>query len=173
MDRIGQQPVILVGVSGSAASLAALCWAAQEARRRDAKLRVIQAWQPHPARAPYAGTGCAGRSALPSEAAAADRLVAEVRRMLGTATGVVMSIDLIEGFAERILAAESARADLLVLGSGGQSPVAQSDPLIVDRPIGPVVRACLCHARCPVVIISPAMAAELGLHEPAMAGHAS
>jgi nucleotide-binding universal stress UspA family protein len=62
-----------------------------------------------------------------------------------------------------VLAQASARADLLVLGSGSQSPVAHVDPQIVDRPTGPVIRACLSHARCPVLIIGPAMTASLGI----------
>lgn len=161
MDRSRQQPVILVGVGGSGASLAALAWAAREARRRDARLRVIQARQPHPARALYAGTG-SGQHALPSESAAADRLAADVRAALGDVADVDLVVEVIEGAAERALAEASADADLLVLGSGGRSPVAQVDPLIVDKPIGPVIRACLSHARCPVVIISPVMAAEQG-----------
>lgn len=165
MDHSERQPVILVGVGGSGASKAALIWAAAEARRRKARLLVIQAWQANPARAPYAGTGC-GRSGLSSESAAAGQLAAHVRAALGDTTRTDLITQVVEGSAERVLATASADADLLVLGSGGQSPVAQVDPLIVDRPVGPVIRACLSHARCPVVIISPAMAAEHGIDDP-------
>jgi nucleotide-binding universal stress UspA family protein len=155
----GQQPVILVGVGGSDASIAALIWAAGEAHRRSARLRVLEAWQVYPARALYAA-GRAGRE--PSRDAAADRLAARVRAVLGGAASPAVSTELIEGAPERVLADESADADLLVLGSGSQSPVTHVDPQIVDRPTGPVIRACLSHARCPVVIISPAMAARMG-----------
>ena len=159
-EQRDRQPVILVGVGGSDASTAALIWAAGEARRRKAKLRVIQAWQPHPARALYAARR--GGRGLPSRDAAADLLAERVRAVLGDADGLDVTTDLLEGAAERVLADVSAGADLLVLGSGGQSPVAQVDPQIVDRPTGPVIRACLSHSRCPVVIISPAMAARMG-----------
>ncbi len=57
-------------------------------------------------------------------------------------------------------------ADMLVLGAGKESPVAHVDPLIVDRPVGPVIRSCLSRARCPVVIISPATAAQLDIGDP-------
>jgi nucleotide-binding universal stress UspA family protein len=164
MDRGEQQgerqPVILVGVSGSDASAAALIWAAGEARRRTARLRVMEAWQAYPARALYA-SGRRERAA-PSRDAAADLLAARVHAVLGDDAGPEVTTELVEGAAERVLAEASAGADLLVLGSGSQSPVAHIDPLIVDRPTGPVIRACLSHARCPVVIISPAMAARMG-----------
>jgi nucleotide-binding universal stress UspA family protein len=161
-----RQPVVLVGVGGSGAATSALIWAAGEARRRDARLTVIQAWQAGPRRALYAGTG-GGRTGLTS-GAAAQRLAADVRAALGDAGGIDLVTEVIEGAPERVLAVASAGADLLVLGTGRQSPVAQVDPLIVDRPVGPVVRACLSHARCPVVIIGPEAAAELDLSEPVL-----
>jgi nucleotide-binding universal stress UspA family protein len=164
MDRTITQPVVLVGFGGSEASCSALIWAAHEARRRAAVLKAIQVWQPHPARAPYAGTGH-GTSGLRPRPASADHLAADVHAVLSGALGadaghLVVVAELAEGIAERVLADASADADLLVLGSGGQSPVAHSDPLITDRPVGPVVRACLSHCRCPVVIIGPAMTAD-------------
>lgn len=174
MDRDEQQserrPVILVGVGGSDASIAALIWAAGEARRRHARLAVVEAWQVYPARALYA----AGRTerGLPSRDAAADRLAARVRAVLGDAAAAAVTTDVVEGVAERVLAEASAGVDLLVLGSGSQSPVAHVDPQIVDRPTGPVIRACLSHARCPVVIIGPAMAARLGIRDQDLAARA-
>jgi nucleotide-binding universal stress UspA family protein len=165
MDRDEQQgkrqPVIRVGVGGSDASIAALIGAAGEARRRNSRLAVIEAWQVYPARALYAASP--GDRGLPSRDAAADRLAARVRAVLGDAASRAVTTELVEGTAERVLAEASARADLLVLGSGSQSPVAQVDPQIVDRPTGPVIRACLSHARCPVLIIGPAMTAGLGI----------
>jgi nucleotide-binding universal stress UspA family protein len=56
-----------------------------------------------------------------------------------------VATELTEGGAGRTLVDVSADADLLVLGSG--SPAAES--------VGPVIRACLSHAHCPVVIVRP------------------
>ena len=165
-----RQPFILVGVGGSDASIAALIWAAGEARRRNARLRVLEAWQLYPARALYAAGR--GERSLLSRDAAADRLAARVRTVLGYRPGTDVTTDLVEGVAERVLPEASAAADLLVLGSGSQSPVAHVDPLIVDRPTGPVIRACLSNARCPVVIIGPAMAAGLCTGDPDPAAEA-
>jgi nucleotide-binding universal stress UspA family protein len=166
-----RQPVFLVGVGGSGAATSALIWAANQARRRDARLRVVQAWQAGPRRALYAGTA-AGRTELISQAAAARRLAADVRAALGDAAGIDLETEVIEGTPERVLARASADADLLVLGTGRQSPVAQVDPLIVDRPVGPVIRACLSRACCPVVIIGPAAAAELDRPDRVLVGGA-
>ena len=165
-----RQPVILVGVGGSEAATAALIWAAGEARGKNATLRVMEAWQLYPARALYAAWRT--KRAVPSREAAADRLAARVRGVLGDAASTMVTTEVVEGPAERVLAEASDGADLLVLGSGSQSPVAQVDPLIVDRPTGPVIRACLSHARCPVVIISPPMAARLGIGDPVLAPRA-
>ncbi|HXP18425.1 MAG TPA: universal stress protein [Streptosporangiaceae bacterium] len=159
MDRSGQQPVILVGVSGSGASLAALHWAAQEARRQGAALRVIEAWQSHPARAHYAAAG--NIHVRVSEAMAVAHLAAEVRAVVGEPASVDMTVELAEGTAERILADASADASLLVLGAGSLPSYADHvDSLPADRPVGPVIRACLSHARCPVVVIGPMLAAQ-------------
>lgn len=160
MEPAGKQQVVLVGFGGSGASSAALIWAAREALRRSAALQVVQAWQPHPARALYAGSRPG--ASLP-QPASAGRLAGDVHAVLSGALGVAadslhLVVELAEGSAESVLAAASAAADLLVLGSGRQSPVAHDDPLIIDRPVGPVVRACLSHSRCPVVIVGPAAA---------------
>jgi len=104
------------------------------------------------------------RRARPGVGLVAPRLLlSEVSQ--GGAASPAVSTELVEGAPERVLADASADADLLVLGSGSQSPVAHVDPQIVDRPTGPVIRACLSHARCPVVIISPAMAARMGTRD--------
>ena len=136
-----RKPTILVGVSGSAASAAALRWAEDEAERRHGELKIVLTWQPE-RRAPYArqptrADGSAGPARARKELADAVRAVLGQNPMHDTTTVVV------EGRAERELVAESADADLLVLGSGS------------GISIGPVVRTCLSHAHCPVVVVSP------------------
>jgi len=169
VDRSGE-PVILVGVSGSGASLAALSWAAREAQRRDATLRVIQAWQSHPARAPYAMASCI-EPEPGSPTTTAGQLAVQVKATLGGTTAPDLVIELIEGAAERILAQASATAELLVLGSATHSQFGPPvDQLLLDRPVGPVIRACLSHSRCPVVVIGPAMAADQRARAATLAG---
>jgi hypothetical protein len=58
-----------------------------------------------------------------------------------------VGLSILQGVPERVLVEQSASADLLVIGSAA-GPVG-------ERPIGPVVRACLSHAHCPVVVVGP------------------
>ncbi|HEY5358787.1 MAG TPA: universal stress protein [Streptosporangiaceae bacterium] len=138
----GNKLAIVVGVSGSEASAAALRWAADEARRRHATLRVVRSWDAE-FTAPYA----AGRHLTRGQQREAARaeLSAQVRTALGSPCPAGVAAELAEGLAERTLVDRSAGAALLVLGSA--SPAAGT-----GRSIGPVVRACLRHAQCPVVV---------------------
>jgi nucleotide-binding universal stress UspA family protein len=149
--------VVVVGVSGSAASAAALRWAADEARRRHAELRVVHGWDLEQ-RAPYAAD--AGPSAGQQVAAAAGELTSVLRLVFGSEAPGQLSAELVPGVPERVLINRSAEADLLVLGSAAPPPGA-------GREVGPVVRACLHRAQCPVVVVGAAAAAS---GDPAAAG---
>jgi nucleotide-binding universal stress UspA family protein len=145
------EPVVMVGVNGSRASAAALRWAAEEADRGDARLRVVFGWSRR-FDAPYAP---AGSRPTPEQQrqAAGEALTAQLRRVFGSGLPWRLTAELAEGIAERLLVEESADADLLVLGSAGA-------PCSRARPVGPVVRACLSRASCPVVVVSPAEGVE-------------
>jgi nucleotide-binding universal stress UspA family protein len=140
--KTGTRPTIVVGVSGSHASAEALLWAAGEARQRDADLHVVLCWSAEP-RAYYApshGQHENGRREHSLQLAAIVRDVLD-REPCDVTTEVV------EGTAERALIDESAGADLLVLGSTSSG--------LAGGAVGPVIRACLCGAHCPVVVIGP------------------
>lgn len=134
------RPTIVVGISGSPASAAALRWAADEAHRRHCQLRIVLAWQPEQ-RAFYARpTGRPDQQYRQDDAA--HLLTTIISAVLGPGPLGSTVTSVVQGTAERALVAESARADLLVLGSGSAST------------IGPVIRACLTDAHCPVVVVS-------------------
>jgi nucleotide-binding universal stress UspA family protein len=141
--RIEGKPTILVGVSGSPASEAALRWARDEADRRHGRLRIMLVWHPE-LRAFYAGPARSPDGSSVRERAR--RHLSEIiRAVLGPAAQPDITVEIVKGTAEQALVAESAAADLLVLGSGpGES-------------VGPVIRACLSQAHCPVVVVSPRM----------------
>jgi nucleotide-binding universal stress UspA family protein len=141
-----RQQLIVVGVNGSPASGAALSWAAEEARLRQARLHAVRAWDPAKHAAPYA---CVGATPTGDEeqAAARDSLAAAMQAEFGPATPDGVTAELAEGVAERVLVDQSADADLLVLG-------VTSPAWLAGRSAGPVVRACLARARCPVVVIA-------------------
>ncbi len=56
---------------------------------------------------------------------------------------------MVDGLPARVLLDRCADADMLVLGTSGDTPGAV-------RSAGPVIRACLRRASCPVVVISAA-----------------
>ena len=143
---------IVVGVKRSAASLAALRWAAAEARLRHATLHVVHAWEPAIRRASYAILGdspAGGQERL----RARDNLAAIMLAAFGTDMPAGITAEITEGMAERVLADRSRDADLLVLG-------AAADAGMTGRPAGPVIRACMRSARCPLVIITAAAGAQ-------------
>jgi nucleotide-binding universal stress UspA family protein len=139
--------LVLVGVNGSTASAAALRWAADEAGRRNAWLRVVRSWDPgfDLLHAPYAGSG-GWPNAAQRRAAAAESLAAQLRDAFGPVIGDDISAELAAGPAERVLVDRSAGADLLVVGAASAMASA-------GQAIGPVIRACLNRARCPVVVV--------------------
>jgi nucleotide-binding universal stress UspA family protein len=141
------KPVVIVGVSESKASAEALRWAAEEADRRHARLQIVRSWSPQ-FDAPYAPVDINDPPEQQHEAASRN-LSALLRETFGPRLPDWITAELTDGIAERLLVDRSASADLLVLGSA-------TPPLARARPVGPVVRACLSRARCPVVVVSPA-----------------
>jgi nucleotide-binding universal stress UspA family protein len=140
--------VIVVGVDHSAGAKAALRFALEEARLRQATLRVVHAWQ-----FGYIGsTGLEG--ALPAVGGelddfrrGAEAALDETLTDVGADTdGVAIERRVDQGTAAAVLVEESRGADLLVVGSRGHGGFAQ---LL----LGSVSQQCAQHAFCPVVIV--------------------
>ncbi len=150
---------IVVGVDGSDASSAALRWAADEARLRSSPLVALYAWSfipPQP-------IGDPGMLAIPagdltaqlgaeSDAARAtlEAVVSEARDDL---SGVEIEQKLVEGEPGDALVAESASAELVVVGSHGRSGLKAAL-------LGSVSRHVMSHAACPVVVVKAAAGGE-------------
>jgi DNA-binding CsgD family transcriptional regulator/nucleotide-binding universal stress UspA family protein len=134
---------IVVGVDGSAESVAALSWTCREASLRSAEVHAVLALE-------SAVHQVASYAVQPggSWGAAREVLRQAVSEALGLFPGVRVYTEIAEGLAAPVLLDHAAGADMLVLGRNSRSP----DP----RAAGPVIRVCLRAARCPVVIISPA-----------------
>lgn len=145
-----QERRVVVGVNGSMASLAALRWAAREAGLRQARLHVVRALDPGRVRAaPYAGYArrlAPEQVGLPTSALLKDL----VHALLGSSPEVPevpevpVDAEVVDGLAAKVLIDRAAGADLLVLGDPATSQLGV---------IGPVARACLRHAPCPVVVV--------------------
>ncbi|MBP0452612.1 universal stress protein [Kitasatospora sp. RG8] len=135
-------PPVLVGVDGSSESTAAAHWAAEEAVRRGAPLRLVHAW-------PWLTDG---RSAFVEE----DSPPAVARRMLDDTAaavrdrhpGLSVNTDVILDAAVDGLVGAAGNAGLLVLGSRGLGGFAE---LLV----GSVSMATAARSAAPVVLVRP------------------
>jgi nucleotide-binding universal stress UspA family protein len=143
---------IVVGVDGSAASLEALRWAAEEARLRRARVVALHAWVFVPA-APIGDPGMIAIPAgdlvgqLEAETEAARTEVADaVTQVFGSEPDVEVEQRLTENEPGEALVAESETADLVVVGSHGRSGLRAAI-------LGSVSRHVFEHARCPVVVV--------------------
>ncbi|MFD6230275.1 universal stress protein [Streptomyces sp. NPDC060232] len=137
--------LVVVGVDGSASSLAAVEAAAREARWRGAELRVVHAflWPamhvplgPSPLGPPDGGL----RNMV-------ERLLAEaVGRARSTAPGVDVSHAVVTGEPLTVLEAQSRVADLVVVGSRGIGG-------FVGLLVGSTAVHLAAHGRCPVLVV--------------------
>jgi nucleotide-binding universal stress UspA family protein len=144
VERSGTRRVV-VGVSGSKASLAALVAAAREAELRDAVLQVVSVDEPSPPRAPYAP---------PSDPEAPPNEDDFVRGQAATVMpGVAVKYQRLHGPAPLMLQQAARGAELLVIGRTEYGD-------LIGRTnradmIGPTARACVAHAACPVLVVAP------------------
>jgi nucleotide-binding universal stress UspA family protein len=139
---------IVVGIDHSEGAKAALRFALEEARLRQAKLRVVHAWQ-------FAYLGAPGiEGSLPHPGGefealrtAADlALDSTLQEVAADARDVEVERRVVQGAPAAALVEESRDADLLVVGSRGHGGFAQ---LL----LGSVSQQCAHHASCPVVIV--------------------
>ncbi|GAA4547436.1 universal stress protein [Pseudonocardia xishanensis] len=109
---------VVVGVDGSASGAEAVCWAAREAARRRARLRLVSALVlPEPNHIGNPGLGTSYKSTMTE---AAEQVLADaVALARDTEPGVDMESELRTGFAVPVLLAESQEAGLVVVGSRG------------------------------------------------------
>src|ERR1700722_16677502 len=142
---------IVVGVDGSAESAAALRWACREASFRGAEVHAV-----HVREAKCHSLASYAAAASPS---AEDDIEEMWRSVLHDQGGALpVRTEVVEGLAPRVLLERCAGADILVLGTASDVPGS-------SRSAGPVIRACLRRAPCPVVVISAAQD-QIPRHEP-------
>jgi nucleotide-binding universal stress UspA family protein len=140
--------MIVVGIDGSTGSHEALKWAIQEARLRDAPLRVVQAWR-YPSI--VGGYGYVAPEEMDTElltSAANDILENALNAVADGATDLDVERVVRQGPAAQVLIEESERAELLVVGSRGRGG-------FTGLLLGSVSQQCANHARCPIVIVHP------------------
>jgi nucleotide-binding universal stress UspA family protein len=141
---------IVVGVDGSDEAAAALRWAVEEAKLRDAGVEAVHAW----AYIPMTTTADSGlvpmawtesTEMLDATHAAAARVAEDqVESVLGKDHGVTVS--LVQGDASDALLEAAQGADLLVVGNRGRGALKEA---LLGSTSGRVAD----HAPCPVVIV--------------------
>lgn len=128
---------VVVGVDGSAGSVAALHWAAAEAVRCQAGLRIVCAWQ-EPAQADASSAGHPARAAALLAQEALTRILAQRHypRRIGCAA--------LRGTPGQALLSQALGTGLVVLGATGNGA-----PVVP----GTTGRYCLQHGCGPVVLV--------------------
>jgi nucleotide-binding universal stress UspA family protein len=145
MDAQHAGRAVVVGIDGSQSALKAVRWAAMEAARRNAPLRVVTAFcwnQGH----------VLGGVRLGADYR--DIMLEEARRQLAeavavaeeTVAGIAVEQELVVGYPIPVLREESRRAQVLVLGDRGHGALSE---LLV----GSVAAAMAARAACPVVLV--------------------
>ncbi len=147
MSEIVQR--VVVGVNGSAGSVAALRQAAQEAARHDAVLCPVIAWAPPGGEAADAVNPAPSDVRAHWERAARNRLMktcddaldADTRRRLKIYPRIVRA-----QAGPALVACSRHENDMLVMGAGSHGPVHRFFH-------GSASRHCLKHAHCPVLVV--------------------
>jgi nucleotide-binding universal stress UspA family protein len=137
---------VLVGVDGSASALAATRWAAREAVRRQAPLRLVYAfgWMPvHDADDPVQVVPKTHDELLRG---AEDTLAAALAAAVGAAPGAVVTSEVVKGNPAALMVELSAEAQLVVVGHRGLGGFA-------ELLLGSVGAALSAHSDCPVVVV--------------------
>jgi nucleotide-binding universal stress UspA family protein len=131
---------ITVGLDGSAESLAAADWAARVARRRDLPLRLVHAWTPRSGAVPALDN--------PDEQRERSlRALSEAETELSARhPGLAVTAEQVPDGATTTLLAESAGAEMLVLGSRGYGALS-------GFLLGSVALQVIARAEQPVVMV--------------------
>ncbi len=141
----GGQELVVVGVDGSAESVAALRWAARYAAATGARVRAMLAWH-YPTAAGEAPVGVAPEPIRKeTEAEMHETLDAAVgKAYAGQEARAEKSIAY--GHPAQVLIEASREADLLVVGSHGHGT-------FTGMVLGSVSIHCVTSAFCPVVVV--------------------
>jgi nucleotide-binding universal stress UspA family protein len=134
---------IIVGADGSGPATAAVRWAAREAERHDAMLRVVYAYEWNWQGARFDG-GAEFKAAATSQA---EQVVAQARWVAhSVAPGIPVRRDAEVGNAVPVLVKASEAARMIVVGNRGRGGFA-------SLLLGSVGQAVATLARCPVVVV--------------------
>lgn len=144
VERAGH-PVV-AGVDGSEQARDAVGWAATEAARRGAPLRLVTAFGWTPQDHPLGHPDAARRYRAELLAASRQHLDEAVVAARHAAPGLAVSGDVVVGYPMAVLDTAARDAQLLVIGDRGRGGFA-------GLLLGSVAVAMAAHAACPVVVV--------------------
>jgi nucleotide-binding universal stress UspA family protein len=125
--------------------VSALRWASREAGIRDAEVHAV-----HVREAPLRSPASYAVAALDEPRPADDSQMWQ-GVLPGLPQGAKVRTETAVGLVARVLLDRAEGADMLVLGASAEAPSGST---------GPVIRACLSRAACPVVVITAAVDSE-------------
>ncbi len=134
---------IVVGIDGSAPSVAALDWALGQAELTGATVEAITAWE-YPSFYSWEGGAVPPREFEGAATVTVENAVDDAVDRRGSSAPVHTRV--IQGHSATVLLEVSADADLLVVGSRGHGA-------FVGALLGSVSQKCVHHSRCPVVLV--------------------
>jgi nucleotide-binding universal stress UspA family protein len=148
--------LVVVGVDGSDSALRAVSWGAAEAVRRQVRLRLVIAFER--TRSDVRGDDIRGSSEAVGEVLldrARKRLAEAAEAAHREAPHVELDLQLVVGHPCRVLSAEGAMADIVVIGDSGAG---------AGAPAGSVAVGLAVQAPCTVVVVrGPALSAPASL----------
>ncbi|HUL24893.1 MAG TPA: universal stress protein [Streptosporangiaceae bacterium] len=140
------RPPVVVGVDGSAGSVAALRWAARYGAAVGAPVRAVLAWH-YPTAAAQPPVGHAPEAINEEvEGEEAATLREAIAKAAADAPDAHINGEVRYGHPAEVLVDESSRADLLVVGRRGHGG-------FLGMHLGSVSQHCVNTAQCPVVVI--------------------
>ncbi|GAA1175856.1 universal stress protein [Pseudonocardia alaniniphila] len=145
-----RQPVFVVGVDGSAAAVAALEWALEQAQLSGGRVVALAVSEPPPVLA--GDLGIVGGVMVPQliegeeMAAVAEQWLTDAIAALPVGTVRAVERHVVHGDAATVLLDAARDADLLVLGNHGRGALASAL-------LGSVAQRCAHHVVCPLVLI--------------------
>jgi nucleotide-binding universal stress UspA family protein len=152
-------PPIVVGLDGTEASAAALAWAAAEAAAHRAQLVVVHVLDPRGRAAVYSHTDADASDEQ-------DHVLAHIKELIDQAdVGPVEQVFEI-GVPGRVLVRLAREARMLVLGQAGRHHRAGHEDYdnVYAPALGPIARACVAGAECPVVVVPEPVLGKTAAH---------
>jgi nucleotide-binding universal stress UspA family protein len=141
----GAGPLVVVGLDGSASSVAALSWAAEYADATGGTVRAVLAWH-YPAAGPAPAGPAPGVVTEEVRQSLQDNLDRAVAKVYSDRPAARLETRMSFGHPAQVLIDESQTADLLVVGQRGRGA-------FTGMLLGSVSIHCVTNAECPVIVV--------------------